>query len=187
MVVSEHYLERLNLAAKAEPSSRQRAVQTLYGRGSTIESKNRALRDIYHLFKDDWLIKQEPDWNFIEINNLLETDDRKHLPEQIDEQHWNKLIHEIDKAKQQTFADFEDLKNQFVPFKEAQKYIDWFYLYQPYLIQNLPATPAGWKTAIKRLHWFLNQAPNQGCPNEILDDTAVRYITQWYVLANKNN
>ena len=136
MVVTEHYLERLNFVAKAAPLSRQRAVQTLYGRGSTIESKNRALRDIYHLFKDDWLSEQEqePDWNFIEIKNLLKNGDRDHLPKQIEQQNWNKLIDEIDKAKQQTFVNFDDLKSQFVPFKEAQKYFDWFYLYLPYLI-----------------------------------------------------
>lgn len=188
MVVSEHYLERLNFVAKAEPLSRQRAVQTLYGRGMTIESKNRALRDIYHLFKDDWLIEQEPNWNFIDIKNLLKTDDRDHLPEHIEEQNWNKLINEIDKAKQQTFDDFDDLKNQFIPFDKAQEYIDWFYLYQPYLIQDLPATPAGWKSATERLDWFLDQAPDdQGCPNEMLDDAAIRYMTQWYVLNNKRD
>lgn len=180
MVVSEFYLDRLNLVAQASPSFRQRAVQTLYGRGSTIESKNRALRDIYHLFKGDW--SEQLEWRFTKINDLVKQDDNERPPAQIDEENWSKLLDEIDQAKQKTYVDFEDLKNQLPVFNDGQEYMDWFLLYLPYLVLDLQPNPEGWKAARSRLDWFLEQVPvDEGCPVEILEDLALLHMDSWYV------
>lgn len=185
-VVTENYLDKLRLVAGTSPSYRQQVVKRLYNRGGTIESKNRVLRDIYHLFKGDWLDHPDLNWRFINIDALIEPDDEKHAPGQIKETNWKELLSKIDEAKQQTFPDFETLQKTFTPIDDPQDYLDWFFLYLPYLTLNIPATKDGWTSALKRLEWFLTQIPHdQGCPEELLWDHARLYLSEWYISQNR--
>jgi hypothetical protein len=177
-MVSETYLNTLDTVAQTSAIFRQKSVETLYELGKTIEGKNRALRDIYHLFKGDW--DREPTWRFTEITTLIPADNN-FRPDKISEKNWGKLLAEIDDAKRVTYNNFDALKNSSPSFNDSQQYIDWYWLYHPYLVLELPKNKKGWKTARERLDWFLDLAPSdQGCPRQALEDTGIGYISDWY-------
>jgi len=180
MVITEHYLERLNFVANESVPFRLRAIKTLYGRGETIESKNRALRDIYYLLRGNWLTNPEPEWRFTKISELPSHRDGESPPDEVDEENWSKLLDGIEEAKQQTPENFDDLQKNFAPPNDVQGYMDWFLKYLPYLVLDLSPSNQGWTQARERLDWFLAQVPKeQGCPLEILEDKALRYMAEW--------
>ena len=165
------------MVADTDSQFRMHAVQSLLNLGQTIESNNRGLRDGYFLLRGELSDNMEPEWEFTQITDL-DTDIL--IPEKIELKSWSKLIELIKKAKQQTPSDFDVFKRQFKEHQDSEAYLAWFYKYVPYLVAGLVPNKDNWLKARKRLDWFLSTAPNEGCPQELLEDHALLYITMWY-------
>lgn len=183
--MSEEYKKKLKKNSGFSQENRQKLVEELHNLGSTIEEKNRSLRDICYLLSNNWKIDDlGENWCFTNIDKLVDDINKlakngKYEPEVTIQTNWNELLAKIEDAKQKTPHSYLELTEMFpATFSDVQKYIDWFYLYLPYLVTDI-VPKENWSEAINRLNWFISKSPTL-CPIEMLKSQAMEYLINSY-------